>query len=60
MHLVAWALQSKSELCLLVRNVTVCWAGNRAACGNHRETTEGVNRVISELLGTFLQEQHIP
>lgn len=60
MHLVAWALQGKSELCLLVRNVTVCWAGNRADCGNRRETTEGVNRVISELLGTFLQEQHIP
>lgn len=39
LHLVAWALQGTSELCLPVGNVTACWGRNGADCGNHRETT---------------------
>lgn len=58
LQLVAWALQGISELCLPLGNVTVC-AGMGIGLivqTTGKKQTEGVNRVISRFLGTFLQE----
>lgn len=35
----AWAPQGKSDPCLPVGHLTVCWGRNRTDCGNHREKT---------------------